>query len=100
MLGSRRLPTSIDVVAAACPRYSKSALFPGQVVVSSLQLLQVLVVNQPFVPEVMEETEVRSARLQGLPALEVFVCDMIHPAVPRNLPIVAKVFPVAERASH
>ena len=51
--------------------------------VPTLQLLQVLVVNQPLLPQVLEQVEVRSAGAK-LVADVVVACDVLHSVVPRN----------------
>ena len=85
-------------VAAESARDGEVARRPRQIVVSTLQLLQVLVVDQALVPQMLEETEVGSAGVERLAAVEVFVGDVVHPAVPGYDAIIAAVFPVAQRA--
>lgn len=68
---------------------------PFQVVVPSLQFLQVLIVDQPLVPEVLEKTKVGSTCLQSLASDGVYVSNMVHPHVPGHPPVVAMVSEVA-----
>ena len=73
---------------------------PVQIVVTSLQFFQVLVVDQPLAPEVLEKSKVGPARLERLAALRMFGGDVIHPHVPGGPPAVGTVLEIAQWALH
>ena len=58
LLVSPPVPTICDHIWLRSPR---------QIMVSSFQLLQIGIINQAFLPKVLEEMKVRSARSQGMP---------------------------------
>jgi hypothetical protein len=59
-----------------------------QVMVPSLQLLQVLIIDQPLLPEVLEEVEVRPTCAQGLSKDTMVEAHMLHTLAPGRPPVV------------
>lgn len=78
-------------------RHSEIGRRARQVMVTALELLQVLVVDQPLLPEMLEEMEIGSAGPKS-DAEQVVICDMLHATVPGRPPILISVFEVTQRA--
>lgn len=93
------LPAALSV-AAGRARQGVVVRRPRQIVVSSLELLQVLVADQTLVPQMVEETKVGTAGPECVSALEVFRRDVVHSSVPGDAPILDVKFPLAEGAPH
>lgn len=65
-----------------------------QVVVPAFQLLQVGIVNEPFLPQMLEQVEVWPRGAQRFAEDRVMVRNVIHPPVPRVPAIRVCVFKV------
>lgn len=66
--------------------------------IPTLQLLQILTIDQPSLPQVFKQPEIRSRSPQRLPAHRVFVRQMLHTHFPCLPPLITRHFPVAQRA--
>lgn len=90
------------------PRFSLAPVMGGgevgwrlvQIMVPSLQLFQVLVVDQPLAPEVLEKTKVGPAPLKRLAVLDVFESDVVHAHIPGRPPVIVGVSEFAQWALH
>ena len=71
-----------------------------QVMIPTFKLLEIRIVNQPPLPQVLEEAEIRPRRTQRLAPHRVFVCQMLHAHAPRMSPQVARRGPVAQWTLH
>jgi hypothetical protein len=68
----------------------KVARRPSQVMVSTQQLLVVLVVNQSLRPEVVEQAEIRSRGPQRVSKHGMRVRDVLHPGTPASPTVVRR----------
>lgn len=68
--------------------------------IPALQLLQILIINQPLLPQMLKEAEIRPRRAKPLAERKVLVSEMIHLELPRGGAVVARRRPVAQRAAH
>lgn len=71
---------------------------PREIMIPTLQLLIVLIIDQPLTPEMMKQAEIGSRRPQRLAEHSVFARKMVHPSSPA-LPTVFKGdVPLTQRA--
>jgi hypothetical protein len=103
------LTSSTDMLMSVAASPSRLSTPPGighdkvgwrtcQVMVPSLQLLQVLIIDQSLLPEVLEEVEVWATCSQGLAKDTVVEAHMLHTLVPGRPPVVTCVLElVAQR---
>jgi hypothetical protein len=73
---------------------------PIQVMISSTQLLQVLIINQPFSPQMLKQTKIRPRVPQRLPHHRMVRRKMHHPRMPARSVIITRHRPLAQRALH
>lgn len=68
------------------PRHRKILGRPRQIMIPALQLLQILIINEPLLPQMLKEVEIRPARPQTRPH-EVVPRNMRHARPPRRPPV-------------
>jgi hypothetical protein len=83
MLRPMRSSTSL---ASPATRLDEIGGRTGQVVITSLELLEVLGINQASLPQILEEGKVGSTRSQRLAIHDVLGCDMVHARGPGYMP--------------
>jgi hypothetical protein len=69
-----------------------------QVMIAAIQLLQILLVNQPPIPQESEQLEIWSRRPQCLSAHSVFQGQVLHAHIPGHPSELGRRFPVAQWA--
>lgn len=79
-------------------RLDKIARRARQIVVPAFELLQVLVIDQPSLPQVVEHLEVWPRRAQGFSVHGMAVRHVVHAIRPGCQPVVLCRHPVAQRA--
>ena len=62
--------------------------------IPSFQFLQILIIDQTFLPQILKEVEVWSTGAHGLAAVVMEAFYMFHSVVPRSPPILGRVLEI------
>ena len=95
MLRPRTMSPAIPIMSPPVIHLNKVPRRMCQVMVPTFKLLEIRIVNQPPLPQVLEEAEIRPRRTQRLAPHRVFVCQMLHAHAPRMSTQVTRRCPVA-----
>ena len=95
MLRPRTMSPAIPIMSPPIIHLNKVARRMCQVMIPTFKLLEIRIVDQPPLPQVLEEAEVWSRRTQRLPTHRVFVGQMLHAHAPRMSTQVTRRCPVA-----
>jgi len=100
MLRPRTMSPTIPIMSPPVIHLDKVPRRMCQVMIPTFKLLEIRIVNQPPLPQVLEETEIRSRRTQRLAPHRVFLAQMLHAHAPRMSAQVARRRPVAQWTLH
>jgi hypothetical protein len=71
-----------------------------QVMIPSIQLLEIMIINQALPPKMLKQSKIRPRRLQRLSKHSMLGRQMQHPSIPTRPPILTRIRPVAQRTLH
>lgn len=100
MLRPGTMSPTIPIMSPPIIHLNKVARRMCQVMIPTFKLLEIRIVNQPPLPQVLKQAEIRSRRTQRLPTRRMFVCQMLHAHAPRMSTQVARRCPVAQWTLH